>query len=65
MDWQRFKNYNVAVKPLNISVDFSRISFDGAFFDAMKPKMEKAFADMKALEGGAIANIDENRMVGH
>lgn len=65
MDWQRFKNYNVAVKPLNISVDFSRISFDGAFFDTMKPKMEKAFADMKALEGGAIANIDENRMVGH
>ena len=27
--------------------------------------MQKAFADMTALEGGAIANPDENRMVGH
>lgn len=27
--------------------------------------MQKAFADMKALEGGAIANPDEKRMVGH
>jgi glucose-6-phosphate isomerase len=31
----------------------------------LKPKFEKAFQDMAALEGGAIANPDENRMVGH
>jgi glucose-6-phosphate isomerase len=31
----------------------------------MEPGMQKAFADMAALEGGAIANPDENRMVGH
>ena len=27
--------------------------------------MDKAFADMTALEAGAIANPDEGRMVGH
>jgi glucose-6-phosphate isomerase len=31
----------------------------------MQPKFEKAFKEMDALEGGAIANPDENRMVGH
>jgi glucose-6-phosphate isomerase len=31
----------------------------------MEPKFAKAFADMAALEAGAIANPDENRMVGH
>jgi glucose-6-phosphate isomerase len=31
----------------------------------MEPKIQKAFADMKALEGGAISNPDEGRMVGH
>jgi len=28
-------------------------------------RFEKAFQDMAALEGGAIANPDENCMVGH
>ena len=31
----------------------------------MEPRMQKAFADMAALEAGAIANPDEKRMVGH
>ena len=38
---------------------------DDAFFAAMEPKIKKAFTDMDALEGGAIANPDEKRMVGH
>ena len=41
------------------------MNVDDAFFAAMEPKMQKAFADMAALEKGAIANPDENRMVGH
>ena len=32
---------------------------------SIAPKMEQAFAAMAALEMGAIANPDENRMVGH
>ena len=35
------------------------------FFTRMAPKAEAALRDMKALEGGAIANPDEQRMVGH
>src|SRR5207248_8281592 len=31
----------------------------------MEAPMQKAFAAMNALEKGAIANPDENRMVGH
>jgi len=41
------------------------MNVDDAFFDKMEPRMQKAFADMAALESGAIANPDENRMVGH
>jgi glucose-6-phosphate isomerase len=32
---------------------------------ALAPRFEQAFADMARLEAGAIANPDENRMVGH
>jgi glucose-6-phosphate isomerase len=31
----------------------------------MEPAVQRAFADMDALESGAIANPDEKRMVGH
>jgi glucose-6-phosphate isomerase len=39
--------------------------FDNAFVESLRPKFNKAFADMAALEKGAIANPDEDRMVGH
>jgi glucose-6-phosphate isomerase len=39
--------------------------FDDAFVESLRPKFDKAFADMAELEKGAIANPDENRMVGH
>src|SRR4029077_20670768 len=35
------------------------------FFGKMQGKIDKAFAAMRELEAGAIANPDENRMVGH
>ena len=31
----------------------------------MEPRIRQAYADMAELEKGAIANPDENRMVGH
>jgi glucose-6-phosphate isomerase len=39
--------------------------FDDALVNSLRPKFDKAFADMAELEKGAIANPDENRMVGH
>jgi len=63
--WQRFQKYYTEFPTLGLAVDLSRMNVDDAFFAKMEPRMQKAFADMAALEAGAIANPDENRMVGH
>ena len=39
--------------------------FADDFFGKMQPRVDKALAAMAALEKGAIANPDEQRMVGH
>lgn len=65
MSWQRFKKYFCEVPSLGFSIDISRVNFPDAFFDSMSDKIQKAFSDMDALVGGAVANPDENRMVGH
>jgi len=63
--WERFQKYYTEFPTLGLAVDLSRMNIDDTFFAAMEPKMQKAFADMAALEAGGIANPDENRMVGH
>jgi len=63
--WGRFQKYYNEFPTLGLAVDLSRMNVDDAFFAAMEPKIQKAFTDMTALEAGAIANPDENRMVGH
>jgi glucose-6-phosphate isomerase len=63
--WERFQKYYTEFPALGLAVDLSRMNVDDAFFAKLEPRMQKAFADMAALEGGAIANPDENRMVGH
>ena len=63
--WERFQKYYTEFPTLGLAVDLSRMNVDDAFFAKMEPRMQKAFADMAALEDGAIANPDENRMVGH
>ena len=63
--WQRYQDWLYYDRDLGFYLDISRISFDDAFVAELKPKFDKAFKDIDALEGGAIANPDENRMVGH
>jgi len=63
--WERFQKYYTEFPKLGLAVDLSRMNVDDTFFAAMEPQMQKAFANMAALESGAIANPDENRMVGH
>jgi glucose-6-phosphate isomerase len=63
--WNRYKTHLCRVPAVGLSLDISRMSFDDGFFARMAPAMEKAYAAMDALEKGAIANPDENRMVGH
>lgn len=63
--WQRYQDWLYYHEGLEFYVDISRMRFDNAFVQSLQPKFEKAFQDMAALEQGAIANPDENRMVGH
>lgn len=50
---------------LGLSLDLSHMSFGPGALTAMGPQLDEAFEAMAALEGGAIANPDEGRMVGH
>jgi glucose-6-phosphate isomerase len=63
--WERYQAHLVRYGDLGIWLDISRMRFGDAFFEAMTAKAEEAFSQMKELEAGAIANPDENRMVGH
>jgi glucose-6-phosphate isomerase len=63
--WQRYEDWLYYHAGLDLYVDISRMGFDAAFVERLTPKFAKAFEDMAALEGGAIANPDEERMVGH
>jgi glucose-6-phosphate isomerase len=63
--WQRFQQYFLYYRDLDFSLDISRMKFPDDFFEKMQPRVEKAFAAMRELESGAIANPSEKRMVGH
>src|SRR6266576_2259766 len=63
--WQRFQQYFLYYRDLGFSLDISRMKFPDDFFEEMRPRIDQAFAGMRALEAGAIANPSEKRMVGH
>jgi len=63
--WERFQKYRTEFSQVGLAVDLSRMNVSDEFFAKMEPLAQKAFSDMDALEKGAIANPDENRMVGH
>lgn len=63
--WKRYQKYLYDNDALGLRLDISRMNFTEGFLKKMEPLVQKAFAAMDALEAGAIANPDENRMVGH
>jgi glucose-6-phosphate isomerase len=63
--WQRFCDLLWYDQSLGFWLDISRMAVASADLEALRPRMEQAFAAMAALEAGAIANADEQRMVGH
>lgn len=65
MSWSRFKTHCYHYPSLGVALDLSRIPFPDDFLAGIEPRMKQAFAAMAALEKGAIANPDEQRMVGH
>ena len=65
MTYQRYLQYLCSVPAVELTLDISRMHFDEGWLDSMEPRIQSAFAAMAELEAGAIANPDENRMVGH
>jgi glucose-6-phosphate isomerase len=63
--WKRYKEHLCHIPGLRLTLDVSRMRFADGFFERMAEPLERAFEAMDALERGAIANPDENRMVGH
>lgn len=63
--WQRFQEYYAEFPSIDLAIDISRMRFSDSFWQSMKKPMAKAFRAMEKLEGGAVANPDEKRMVGH
>ena len=56
--WQRFQQYYLHYDDIGFSLDISRMRFPDGFLEEMEPKVEKAFAAMRDLEAGGIANPD-------
>src|SRR5262245_38783590 len=63
--WARFQKYYTEFPTIGLAVDLSRMNFGEDLFAGMQDRMQQAFDEMASLERGAIANKDENRMVGH
>jgi len=65
MSWQSYNQSLLRYPQFGFSLDLSLMDIEPDLLIRMQPEIARAFADMKALEGGAIANPDEGRMVGH
>jgi glucose-6-phosphate isomerase len=63
--WDRFQKFYFDFPSLGLAIDLSRSDVTEEFISRMTPRLNQAFDAMKKLEAGAIANPDENRMVGH
>ncbi len=50
---------------LDIELDFADAQLDEPSLTANAPRLEAALDALHRIEGGAVANIDEGRMVGH
>ena len=63
--WKRFSQHFLRYDDLGFTFDVSRMCFPDNFFDSLAENAGAALEAMRRLESGAIANPDENRMVGH
>mgnify|MGYP003344140142 CR=1 FL=1 len=63
--WQHFCSQLWHSDSLGFWLDVSRMGLDASALAALQPRFSQAFTAMAALEGGSIANPDEQRQVGH
>jgi glucose-6-phosphate isomerase len=64
-NWQRFQELFYEDPETGLALDVSRMNLDEDFLARMEEPMQRALTAMEELEKGALANPDENRMVGH
>lgn len=64
-NWQTYNNQLVRYSELGFSIDLSLMDLPENIISEMDCKISRAYNDMQAVEAGAIANPDEQRMVGH
>src|SRR4029077_16017303 len=63
--WRRFQRYFLRYNHIGFTIHHSRMLFADDFLQSMGARAQRAFSEMRQLEAGAIANVDEHRMVGH
>lgn len=63
--WDRFCELLWFNGDLGFWLDISRMALGPAELEHLRPRFAAAFEAMAALEAGALANADEQRMVGH
>ncbi|MEM9593602.1 MAG: glucose-6-phosphate isomerase [Acidobacteriota bacterium] len=63
--WRRYREQLCVCDGIGLRIDPSRMEVPDGFFERMAGPMERAYDAMEALEGGAVANPDEGRRVGH
>ena len=65
VQWQRFCELLWFHDDLGMWLDISRMHVNASDLEGLRPSFEQAFKAMADLEGGSIANADEQRQVGH
>ncbi len=63
--WTHYRDSLIVCEDLGLSVDTSRIRFAEGSAARLAEPLARAFRAMAELEGGALANPDEGRRVGH
>ena len=63
--FEHFRGHLYHDERLGIWLDTSLVGFAPGLLDSLEPNLVHAYEAMTRLEAGAIANVDEKRMVGH
>src|SRR5947207_5809612 len=63
--WQCFQKYFRRYSEIGFTIDISRMRFADDFRQSIGARAQRAFSEMRQLEAGGSANVDERRMVGH
>jgi glucose-6-phosphate isomerase len=63
--WRRLRGFTCNVAEIGLRLDVSRMAFAEDFLARMARPANAALEAMRAIEAGAVANVDEGRMVGH